>query len=52
MPGGTKFVHGEEFSGILAPVVRLPFGMGKRIGGTFEAFNGEIRLRAEGGDKK
>ena len=42
-------MHGEEFSGVLAPIMRLPFGMGKRIGKVFGGFNEEFKGRVEGG---
>lgn len=54
IPGGTKFVHGEVFTGFMAALMSLPMGLGKNTGPGFEGFNADLKRKAEeeGGVKK
>ena len=44
--GGTKFTHGERFSGLLVPLARSSLDKGTRAG--FIAMNEALKARAEG----
>lgn len=46
-PGGTTFVHKEDFRGILTFLVWESLPLGKSTKANFETFNKEIRARAE-----
>lgn len=44
-PQGTRFTHGERFSGLLVPMARSSLEGGTRAG--FEAMNRALKARAE-----
>lgn len=46
-PGSTTFVHGEEFSGLLAPLMNLPLGFAAKTSSGFEGFNEDLKKQAE-----
>ncbi|EME44953.1 hypothetical protein DOTSEDRAFT_52361 [Dothistroma septosporum NZE10] len=49
-PGGTTFVHEEEFYRLLAVIMILPLGLYGKTEKGFEAFNEDLKRRVEGGN--
>lgn len=47
-PGGTTFIHAEEFQGLMSFLVGPTWVMGKQTRANYEAFNEELKGRVEG----
>ena len=48
MPGGTTFINGEDFSGLLSFLYGPTWSSGKQTLNMFEAFNESLKKRVEG----